>query len=214
MKFPKTDWFSKAFVWAAILGLGISAPANAEIIQGGGVTIEEINGDINSDIIGDFGSGVYNVSNNSDLTLFAFGVVNNNDVFPYTQFATASDGAFITWSSEVVDAFNWGSFEVFDANYNLVALSSFGEFTDFFAPGDSVNFYWGEDTDFINPGASVQDAFFFAPALFASSGVVFGTSSSGVNSAIAVNPVPVPAAIWLFGSGLLGLAGIARRRDS
>jgi hypothetical protein len=27
-----------------------------------------------------------------------------------------------------------------------------------------------------------------------------------------INPVPLPAAAWLFGSGLLGLAGIARRR--
>ena len=29
-----------------------------------------------------------------------------------------------------------------------------------------------------------------------------------------VQPVPVPAAIWLFGSGLLGLSGIARRKKS
>ena len=28
-----------------------------------------------------------------------------------------------------------------------------------------------------------------------------------------VSPVPVPAAVWLFGSGLIGLAGIARRND-
>lgn len=27
------------------------------------------------------------------------------------------------------------------------------------------------------------------------------------------SPVPVPAAVWLLGSGLLGLAGVARRRD-
>ena len=26
-------------------------------------------------------------------------------------------------------------------------------------------------------------------------------------------PVPIPAAVWLFGSGLLGLIGIARRRQ-
>jgi hypothetical protein len=29
-----------------------------------------------------------------------------------------------------------------------------------------------------------------------------------------LTPVPVPAAVWLFGSGLLGLAGIARRRNA
>jgi hypothetical protein len=28
------------------------------------------------------------------------------------------------------------------------------------------------------------------------------------------NPVPVPAAVWLFGSGLIGLIGIARRKRS
>jgi len=30
----------------------------------------------------------------------------------------------------------------------------------------------------------------------------------------AVNAVPVPAAIWLFGSGLIGLAGMARRKKA
>jgi hypothetical protein len=31
---------------------------------------------------------------------------------------------------------------------------------------------------------------------------------------LALTTVPVPAAAWLFGSGLLGLAGIARRRKT
>jgi hypothetical protein len=29
-----------------------------------------------------------------------------------------------------------------------------------------------------------------------------------------VQPVPVPAAVWLFGSGLLGLVGVARRKKA
>jgi PKD repeat protein len=32
--------------------------------------------------------------------------------------------------------------------------------------------------------------------------------------AITVSAVPVPAAVWLFGSGLLGVIGIARRKKS
>lgn len=36
-----------------------------------------------------------------------------------------------------------------------------------------------------------------------------GTGGSGW---IAPAPIPVPAAIWLFGSGLIGLAGVARRK--
>ena len=34
------------------------------------------------------------------------------------------------------------------------------------------------------------------------------------NTRFEVTPVPVPAAIWLFGSGLLGLVGVARRRKT
>ena len=30
---------------------------------------------------------------------------------------------------------------------------------------------------------------------------------------IGPSPIPVPAAIWLFGSGLLGLLGLSRRRQ-
>jgi len=33
-----------------------------------------------------------------------------------------------------------------------------------------------------------------------------------VNGVAAVSAVPVPAAVWLFGSGLLGLVGVARRK--
>ena len=36
--------------------------------------------------------------------------------------------------------------------------------------------------------------------------------AGGIGVSIDPSEIPVPAAIWLFGSGLLGLAGVARRR--
>jgi hypothetical protein len=41
-------------------------------------------------------------------------------------------------------------------------------------------------------------------------GVVAFSMAGALNTTEAV--VPVPAAVWLFGSGLLGLAGVARKR--
>ena len=38
------------------------------------------------------------------------------------------------------------------------------------------------------------------------------TAGSGSYNGIPVSAVPVPAAVWLFGSGLLGLIGVARRK--
>lgn len=44
-------------------------------------------------------------------------------------------------------------------------------------------------------------------------GVMYNFYLTGTVGA-AVSAVPVPAAVWLFGSGLIGLAGVARRRKS
>jgi hypothetical protein len=42
--------------------------------------------------------------------------------------------------------------------------------------------------------------------------ITFESEAIGKTLAVDVKVVPVPAAVWLFGSGLIGLAGIARRR--
>ena len=34
-----------------------------------------------------------------------------------------------------------------------------------------------------------------------------------INSNVLINPVPLPAAAWLFGSAILGLVGAARRKQ-
>lgn len=42
----------------------------------------------------------------------------------------------------------------------------------------------------------------------------FGSVPYALNISGHVNAVPIPASAWLFGSGLLGLIGMARRKDS
>lgn len=46
---------------------------------------------------------------------------------------------------------------------------------------------------------------------FSSEGLVSSTTGLGSYS-MSVTAVPVPAAVWLFGSGLIGLVGVARRK--
>ncbi|MEQ1680575.1 MAG: VPLPA-CTERM sorting domain-containing protein [Nitrospira sp.] len=39
-------------------------------------------------------------------------------------------------------------------------------------------------------------------------------AARGIGGTLTITPVPVPAAVWLFGSGLAGLVGVMRRRQS
>jgi hypothetical protein len=45
--------------------------------------------------------------------------------------------------------------------------------------------------------------------------ITFGTGANVIEVDVqVVSAIPVPAAVWLFGSGLLGLVGIARRKKA
>ena len=88
-------------------------------------------------------------------------------------------------------------------------------------PGqDTARFNAGEDLVYTITGAGITaDSFNF----FAAPGGGFGPYLSVARfqqtgplqeGSDWVGAVPVPAAVWLFGSGLLGLVGIARRRRS
>lgn len=90
-----------------------------------------------------------------------------------------------------------------------------------FTTGASSNRQKGASAGFTLTGSTLQDA---------GSGIWTGTLVSAGNTGaawgsndasqysevfnVAITPVPAPAAVWLFGSGLAGLLGVARRRKS
>ena len=83
--------------------------------------------------------------------------------------------------------------------------------------GNGFTLFWNvADSELVGSGACVSDYFNLA-CLSAAQHVTSGSWSTGgpglshitfYNSGV----VPVPAAVWLFGSGLLGLVGVARRK--
>ena len=75
-------------------------------------------------------------------------------------------------------------------------------------PEAEFDIVWFDSVSWVLPTTSVQDG----PASYE---LVFGDSAAMIISDVAdVSSVPVPAAAWLFGSGLLGLVGVARRSPS
>jgi len=95
-----------------------------------------------------------------------------------------------------------------------------------FIGGPSPDF--AENSLFLESTALNQRIFWFVPAtgpdsnFFASqvisTGVFNGIYETGSNGNLTIGrrvpEVPVPAAVWLFGSGLLGLIGVARRKKA
>ena len=85
--------------------------------------------------------------------------------------------------------------------------TNYGLFTNF----QTDLAYWSATES----SANNATAFYF----FFAQGTLYGNSKTGSLHALAVRDgdvavVPVPAAVWLFGSGLLGLIGVARRKKA
>lgn len=103
------------------------------------------------------------------------------------------DNAAGTWTNADVTSFNGVAGPAFDiALITFVAVNVGVSPTDvtigLFAGGSDR--LWASDT---LPSFDVMPTF--------------------IGGSVTVNPVPVPAAVWLFGSGILGLVGVARRRN-
>ena len=80
-----------------------------------------------------------------------------------------------------------------------------GDTTDFFmALYDSFNSTWVTDSAYTQGNGGVSVVEFVL-------GGEFPATETTVTIDTEMSPVPVPAAAWLFATGLIGLAGVARR---
>lgn len=124
-------------------------------------------------------------------------------------------------------------------SYSLTSLSSAG--AQIAGVGGKIVSAFEVDTsvgglDVLNKGVDVGDTFVFTGGPQTQNSSVFTASNSftgdlaydlmtvkvdfslsadstvGLSGFVQQTPVPVPAAVWLFGTGLLGLVGIARRK--
>ena len=91
-------------------------------------------------------------------------------------------------------------------NNDHIATNSNGTLTltgsDQFILGLNIGGNWLTDTAVVSTGANAFQ-------------VSFDNSGTLVTVDVQiVPPVPVPAAVWLFGSGLIGLVGVARRKKA
>lgn len=106
-------------------------------------------------------------------------------------------GTFIfndtTSSSSTTHAY----FEAGVANDGDAYNETYGDFTGNLTAGHNYTFYYG---------ANIQSNDYSQITMVAA------TANGAVN--FVVSTVPIPTAAWLFGSGLLGLAGIARRKKA
>ncbi len=144
------------------------------------------------DLAGD--AGISLTSFNFDIDATAFAIVTTGDPIdiPDVSFSLTSTGLFDGGQGYFSGSFDAGSL-LSGTFTNLYVLSLEGANGQFL--GD-LNYTGGSLKGDLTAGR--------IEGVFDSTGIVAKLGSVAV--------VPVPAAVWLFGSGLIGLIGIARRK--
>jgi hypothetical protein len=111
----------------------------------------------------------------------------------------------LNYGSQNVDGFGWFNFTLdnSDGYTNTVYTVTF----DLTNTGGE----WASASDVLTPNA---DGYTVGAHVFVCDGLPCVPSSGAIATGYAANgtPIPEPASIALFGSGLIGLAGLVRRR--
>ena len=125
-----------------------------------------------------------------------------------------------SWANTVVydkvelfqtETFFTDTFEIFEVGSYLATLTDFEFPVPMIATGMSVTTATESLGSLLAPGSFTFDAM---PGEYFVSFFGFANVSAPElgQYGIEISQVPVPAAVWLFGSGLIGFVGVARRR--
>lgn len=166
----------------------LSTSTNAAVVYD-----ENFDGDINfNEFNFDFGSNTI-----AGVTSFVPGSYFDLDTFTFRIF----EGAQI--SSFMVDFISSDSM-ISTNNFNLLNPGGFSTVLFDFTIGANS----GSQIDLLALAGGALD-----PGMYSIEQIVNGSGSINYTYSAEVNAVPIPAAVWLFASGLIGLAGIARKRE-
>jgi hypothetical protein len=109
------------------------------------------------------------------------------------------------------------------ANFNAISWNSSGALTGSGSTlwsvglGSSASFILGGGTASLTNANQLEIVAFgtlTSPGFDDTPGTFLYNQTNGTYSAVSVAEVPIPAAAWLFGSALLGFAGISRRKSA
>ena len=125
-----------------------------------------------------------------------------------------------SWANTVVyekvelfqtETFFTDTFEILDAGSYMATLTDFEFPAPMMATGMSVTTATDMLGNLLAPGSFTFDA--MPGSYFVSFFGFADTSAPQLGQyGIEISQVPVPAAVWLLGSGLIGLVGVARRK--
>ena len=184
------------------LALGTSVAGAATMTSGTFTMMDGTGATINTDtaVTGDIGAGAWSVSSTNTF----FGAI---------------------WTAHSGTTFGPGTYTFDASNAQDGSAMITGVTVGAGQVGGHILFNWGATADI-----DVVNVWDVAGDVYTSSDVVSGAfpTGDGIRGLGMVDgpfltyhanfdfvaPVPVPAAVWLFGSGLLGLVGVARRKKS
>ena len=185
--------------WAGIMGINVSGSTfTVDGVSSMSGTIDQATGDMNFDPTGRFGavSGLGGTLYNEAWNL-------NPGATTYQHLSTvsASSGSTVGVDTNTIDG---NPFALISGTSNYAGTLVSGGWV-----GDAWTGFTGDGYFEVWKAELLSTS---APHSGFNVDPIIGTA--GGTFAEKVAPVPIPAAAWLFGSGLIGLVGIARRKKS